>query len=344
MKVLAICALWLAAASSASAQESDTDFVAEPVPGSQMAPSGGYFLLEAAPGQEVRQSIGLRNDGGKPLELQLDAVDATTGQLGGASYGLADEQPARTGAWITLERSTVTLAPGASEIISFQIAVPSDADSGQHLAGISVAAPRQDADTADAGEGQAGASIDVQTRRIIAVQVNLPGPDAPELVIDGIAPVARPDGLYLEIAIENRGRGLTKAEGVLTVGEGFEREFDVDTFIPGTAIAYPIKWVADRSDGEHLAAVELRYGEEVVRWSGTFRVGDEVREELADRQVVAPPEQEGDSGVSTAVLAGGVAAGIALASGGGYAVTRLRRPRGKHAMKRRDNRRARMRK
>lgn len=332
VQVLAICALSLVAAtgSRASAQEPDANFVAEPSPGSQLAPSGGYFLLEATPGQEIRQSIGLRNDGAEPLELRLDAVDAATGQLGGASYELADEEPSRTGAWITLERSAVTLAAGASEVVSFRVAVPSGADSGQHLAGLSIAAPRRQGDAGDAGEGQAGASIDVQTRRIIAVQVNLPGPDEPELVIDGVTPAARPDGLYLEIAIENQGRGLTKAEGVLTVGDDFERTFDVDTFVPGTAIAYPIKWVADAEDGAHDATVELRYGNETARWDGTFTVGEKVRDELAERQVEAPPEQDPDSGIPAAVIAGGAGAGALLVAGGGYALVRLRRPRGKH--------------
>lgn len=51
-------------------------------------------------------------------------------------------------------------------------------------------------------------------------------------MVEGVTAVARPDGLYLEIAIENRGRGLTKAEGVITVGEDSERRFSVDTFVP----------------------------------------------------------------------------------------------------------------
>lgn len=342
MRVLAVWALLLVAAgSAASAQEPEADFVAEPSPGSQLAPSGGYFLLEATPGREVRQAIGLRNDGGEPLELRLDAVDAVTGQLGGVSYGLADEEPERAGAWITLERATVTLAAGASEIVSFDVAVPSDADSGQHLAGLSIAAPRQQDAGEDAGAGQAGASIDVQTRRIIAVQVNLPGPDEPDLVVDGVTPVARPDGLYLEIAIENRGRGLTKADGVLTVGDDFERTFAVDTFVPGTAIAYPVKWVPNADDGEHQAAVELRYGQEVARWDGTFTVGEEVRDELADRQVTPPTERDGDTGIPVAVIAAAAGAGALLVTGAGYARARHRRPRPKHALPRRGIRRAR---
>lgn len=333
--LLAGCVLLLATASAASAQDSDRTFVAEPVPGSQTAPTGGYFLLEAEPGEQIQQSVGLRNDSAGQLELRLAAVDATTGQLGGVSYALPDERPSRTGAWITLERSTVTLGPGASAVVSFTVAVPADATTGQHLAGLSIAAPTAAGDSAEAGEGEAGASIDVQTRHVIAVQVDLPGPAEPELVVEGVMPAARPDGLYLEIAIENRGRGLTKATGAITVGDEFEREFDVDTFVPGTAIAYPIKWSTDANDGEHEAVVELRYGDEVARWDGTFTVGEEVRDELEERQVTPPSEEnDGDSDIPMGLMVGGALAGGLLVAGGGYRFARLRRPRGKHAMPR----------
>lgn len=330
--VAVLCALLSIATPTAIAQDSDgTSFVAEPGPDSQTDPEGGYFVLETAPGETVEQSIGLRNDSDEQLTLHLAAVDATTGQLGGASYALADEPATGTAAWITLERAEVTLQPGASDFVSFDVAVPEDARSGQHLAGLSIAAPSEGEDAGEAGEGEAGASIDVQTRRIIAVQVELPGSAEPELVVGGVTAAARPDGLYLEIAIENGGRGLTKAEGVITVGEDFEREFSVDTFVPGTSIAYPIKWPVADPDGQHEAVVELRYGGEIAEWEGSFAVGDETLEELGDRQVASPEPgtSDGQAGgqdlplvaIVAAVLAGG------LLVAGGLWISRVVRSR-----------------
>lgn len=328
--VAILCALLSIVTPVASAQESDgTAFVAEPAPGSQTAPEGGYFLLEAEPGETVQQSIGLRNDSDEELTLQLAEVDAATGQLGGVSYALAGEPTTGTADWITLERSTVTLQPGASDFVSFDVAVPEDARSGQHLAGLSIAAPSEGDDVGEAGEGEAGASIDVQTRRIIAIQVDLPGPAEPELVVDGVTAAARPDGLYLEIAIENRGRGLTKAEGVITVGEDFEREFSVDTFVPGTSIAYPVKWPVADSDGQHEAEVELRYGEELAEWQGSFEVGEETLEELGDRQVASPEqdvsdENAGDQDLPLIAIVMAAFAGGLLVAGGLWAIRMVR--------------------
>jgi hypothetical protein len=319
----------------AFAQEGGVNFVAEPVPGSQLSPTGGFFLIQADPGSEISQAIGLRNDSGEVLELQLAAVDAVTGQLGGASYALAGEQPSRTGAWITLERTAVTLAAQSSAVVPFRVQVPVGAGSGQHLAGISIAVPKAADGSVTPGSGQAGASVDVQTRRIIAVQVDLPGPADPELVVGGVTPVARPDGLYLQIAMENKGSALTKASGTIGVGDDFKRDFEVDTFVPRTSIAYPIKWDAEAQDGEYPARVELRYGGRVAQWVGSFTLGEEVLEDLADRRVdpAGEPDREDASGVPWPALAGAAAGTAVAAVAVGAGVARFRRPPGRTSRK-----------
>lgn len=333
--VVAAVVMAMVSPSPGVAQEDVPDFVAEPAPGSQTAPTGGYFLLRAEPGSEVTEAVGLRNDSGRRLQLELAAVDATTGQRGGASYGVGTDAPTRTGAWIALDQETVVLEPGQSLTVPFTVAIPADAEDGQHLAGISVLVPKARDDTDDTEEGQAGASIDVQTRRVIAVQIDIPGPATPKLAVDGVNAVARPDGLYLEIAIENTGNTLVKAEGTLTVGDDFERDFSVDTFVPRTSIAYPIKWADEAGDGTYSATVELRYdGGETERWVGDFTVGQVLLDELADRQVAAPsanPEAPDDSEFPMVPLL--IVAGAVMVVGAGFALRRIlatRSPDGRH--------------
>jgi hypothetical protein len=319
--------LILVAAGVATAQEGGVDFVVEPVPGSDTAPGGGYFLITTSPGAEVSQAIGVRNDSPSRLELRLAAVDAVTGQLGGASYALDTEAPTRTAAWITLGRTSLTLEPKASTIVPFRIAVPTGAE-GVQLAGISVAAPTKKGVPDAAGKGQVGASVDVQTRRIVAVQINLPGSSDPELVITGVSPAARADGLYLQVAIENTGRGLTKGEGTITVlDHDFQRAFSLDTFVPGTSIAYPVKWSDEAEDGDYRAQVEIRYSGRVARWNGSFIVGQAVREELADRRVETPRSGNDDGGIPVVAVAGAMVAGGIITAGAAIAVIRLRRLR-----------------
>lgn len=322
-------------AAPAAAQQAGVSFVAEPAPGSQTAPDGGYFVLESEPGAEVKQSIGVRNDGPEPLDLRLAAVDVVTGQLGGASYGIAgDERPGGTGGWITLERTEITVAPKESAVVSFTVAVPADADAGQHLAGISIAAPRDDAKTNDAGSGRARASVSVHTRRVIAVQIELPGQAEPELAVTGVSPTARPDGVYLEIAVENTGQTFTRGSGRITVSDGFEQTFEIDTFLPRTSIAYPIKWTESVEDGTHEVQVEITYGDQrrVAHWQGGFAVGEQVRADLADRQVERPSDvNDPGEGMPVPALIGGGAAALVTA---GWAVGRVTRPRANHLRKR----------
>jgi hypothetical protein len=306
----------------AHAQTDGLEFVAEPAEGSSIS-EGGWFELEAPAGAGATQALSLRNDSSAPLDLRLAAVDAVTGALGGVSYALPDEPRERVGSWISFERDTVRLEPGASTNVAFTVAVPGDAPDGVNLAGIAVWAPTAEtAATADAAAGQAGAAIEMEARRIIAVQVNLPGPAAPLLAITGVEPVARPDGLYLEIGIENRGTGLTTATGSIVVADGsLDRDFAIDTFVPGTAIAYPVQWVAAADNGEYAARVEIDYDGRTVLWEGTYTLGPAVQAELEERVIVSG----GGDGLSPVLLAAAAALLAALATAGLGLLIRSRR-------------------
>ena len=192
-----------------------------------------------------------------------------------------------------------------------------------------MAAPIEGARSSAAARGQIGASVDLQVRRVVAVQVNVPGPSAPELVVTGVSPTGRPDGLYLEITIENSGRSLTRGEGTITLpAQGFKRTFAVDTLVPRTSVAYPIKWTdgTDVGSGEHRARVELHYDGRVAQWEGAFTVGRAVRQELAERRIDGSAEAPGKSAMPASVLPGSLFAAGALAAVGGVALLNRRRP------------------
>lgn len=297
------CAL-LVLGGIAGAQEAGVEFAVEPGPRSQTAPGGGYFQIRADPDEQLRQSISLRNESGRRLTLELAAVDAVTGQLGGASYAVPKDPVERTGTWIQLDRTKVPLAPGEAATVGFELTVPPDATPGEHLAGIAVSEVSEEAKD----KGDDAVSVVVNTRRIIAVQVDLPGPTVPELVVTGVEAAARPDGLYLEIGIENQGTAMTTGEGTVEIpAQGFIRDFAVDTFVPGTSIGYPIKWTDIPREGVYEATVEIDYDGRVAQWSGTFTVGDPVLADLEDRGVDVPG---GVPVIPIAIAGGMLAAGV----------------------------------
>lgn len=298
------CLLSMLGPVSALAQQPGVDFAVEPGPKSQTAEGGGYFLIRADAGQRVGQSLNLRNESDRPLTLKLAAVDATTGQLGGVSYGLPDDPVERMGGWVSLDRTAVTLEPGEARAVRFEVSVPRDVSGGQHIAGIAVWALGDEAEDG----GDEAVSVVVRTRRIVAVQVDVPGPQDPELVVTGVEPAARPDGLYLEIQIENQGSAMTTGDGTLEIpAQAFVEDFFVDTFVPGTSIGYPIKWTDDPREGVYDAHVEIDYEGRVAEWTGSFTVGDPVIAELQDRGVDVPGGLPVVPIATTAALLGAVA-------------------------------------
>ncbi len=233
----------------------------------------------------TEQAVYLRNDSRQALTLRLDAVDGSTGPMGGVSYGLEDDPVEEMARWITLERSRVSLQAGASASIGFRIVIPAEVTAGEHVAGIAVTAAGQDDAPSESASDQAGTSVVVHTRRIVAVQVNVPGRARPKLEISGVRPDPRTDAVYVEIEIENAGRAFAEGDGVIEIDEtSFVRPFHVDTFVPDTSIRYPIRWSVTPEDGDYPTRVMIRYGSRTARWEGTFTIGAAEQEVLSRRR------------------------------------------------------------
>lgn len=276
----------LLSGSAAAQADAGINFFAEPAPSSSSAL--GYFVIEAEPGDSISQAIALRNDSKERMTLRLYAADATTSTYGGADYTAVDAETSGVGSWIVLQDDKVTLRPNEGTLVRFRVRVPDDAPTGENLGGIAiypvVETPKTEESKTNAN--QASAQVVVEYRRVVAVQVNTPGKAEPDLVISGIKPTARPDGAYLDMNIANEGTALTKGQGVIRVPEfDYEREFDLDTFVPNSSIFYPLRFDDSIPNGEHEATIRIEYdeGQKVVEWSSTFAVGDELQSELAER-------------------------------------------------------------
>lgn len=257
-----------------------------PAPGSSTDERGSYFVVGARPGQARTQSLTIANPGDRPVALQLRAVAASTGPLGGATYEAVREgEQAQDVDWLRLDRPRVTVQPGRTAVVGFTVRLPEGARAGDHLAGISV--ERRAAPGAGTGPEPSGASagVVVRTRQVVAVQATAPGPSDPSLVIDGVAAEARADGMYLVVRLDNDGTTLLKASGRAEVaGDApLDAAFAVDTFLPDTSIEYPIRWTDAPEKGSFPAEVELEFDGQVERWSGSVEVGDRELQSYGDR-------------------------------------------------------------
>lgn len=268
LRLLPICiGAVLAVTSAAWGQEEEGPFLVHPAKGSQTSKEGDYFVLEGSPGRTIQQELVIRNVTQEALELTVVPIDAVTGTLGDVAYTESGLAPEGVGAWISVEQERVSVPAEGTSTVGFAVEVPDDVREGVNLGALGV----QISDDPSVG------------RAVIAVQVNAPGPRTPELVVSGIEPRVQEGALFLDVSIENRGSNFASGSGVLRLTEDrFEHPIQIDTFVPGTGIGYPVLWTREPDPGRHAAEVRIEYGGgRVAEWTGTFTVGERLIDQLA---------------------------------------------------------------
>jgi hypothetical protein len=251
----------------ASGQEEERPFLVHPAKGSQTSQEGDYFVLKGSPGRTIRQGLVLRNITQKPLVLTVVPIDAVTNTFGNVAYTEIGVTPEEVGAWITLEQERMSVPPDGTRTVGFRVEIPDDAREGVNLGALGIQVP---------GDPSVG-------RAVVAVQVNAPGPRTAELIVSGVKPRAKEGALFLDVSIENRGSSFASGSGLLRLKEDrFEHPIEIDTFVPGTDIGFPVLWTREPSPGRYAAEVRIEYGGgRVAEWTGTFTVGEKLIDQLS---------------------------------------------------------------
>lgn len=271
---------------AAADEPASMKFTAEPLLGSSVS-DDGYFKLKAEPGEQLKRAIAVQNTSDAPVVLSLASVAALTGSRGGVDYGLPGDNR-QVGEWIDLSARRIELQPDEARSVLFTISVPNDAPGGISLAGISIWIPEKDPEASSKAKASE-AFITVQTRRVIAVQLNLPGGTMPALDVDEVTAIALPDGPYLEMRMLNRGSTLTDGAGTISVPDlSFSQKFTFDTFVPGTRMDYPVKLKDMPPNGTYPATIHVKFKGGTLDWSGDIIVGDALKDALVDRGAIEP--------------------------------------------------------
>jgi hypothetical protein len=222
-------------------------------------PKLGYFIYDLAAGAKKTGAIIVSNTGNRAGTVKLYAADATTGRTTGTVY-LTSTRAAGTGLWVRLARHSVTLAPGAHARVSFTVDVPASAKAGQFVAGI-VAETRQ-ATQAPNGKHKANVRIRIRNLTIVAVQTNVPGRTVIGFTIGGVKTGGQRGFQQVLVHFANTGNRLTKPSGVVTISDSAGKvveklPFTMDTFLPHTAIDYPMLLTKALPPGDYRARVRL---------------------------------------------------------------------------------------
>ncbi|MEU3608500.1 DUF916 domain-containing protein [Streptomyces sp. NPDC035033] len=267
-----------------------------------------YFVLTADPGATLRDEVTVANKTAAPLTFRLYGADAyNTERDGGFAVRTLKEEQTGAGAWITPERTTVTVPPRSAVTVPFTLAVPADADPGDHP-GALVAL-----DERITPGGGGAVAMGVQRAVAARVYLKVSGPAVPALAVEDVTleqdrplvPGTRDSTALVTYTLHNRGNVTLSPRVVLSAEGLFGR----------TLLARDL----DRLPSELLPRQRIRLTE---RWTGSPQL---------DRGVVTLTATAKDvresATVSFLALPWLLAAVLLLAAAGGLAARRIRRRR-----------------
>jgi hypothetical protein len=254
--------------------------------------SASYFIFGGQPGVTISNKVRVTNTGTVRGSADLYAVDATTGQTSGAVYLSRTAPKQDVGAWVTLSVAQVTLSPGQSQTVAFQVAVPQAVRPGQHLGGI-VAENTALQQASNGGSVQ----INIQQLSIVAVQVNLPGTLVDQLTAQHVTPGGEHNYQVLYVGLRNSGTQMLKPSGTLQIADSGGHtlktmQLTLDTFVPQTSIDYPV-YVSGQAlgVGQYQATLTLQYGTgKVLHYTTNFAITqDNLQQVFGSHAPSTPP-------------------------------------------------------
>jgi len=301
-------------------------------------PKLGYFVYSAAPGAARNGAVIVSNSGNAAGTVKLFAADATTGRTTGTVY-LTDARPKSAGAWVTLASKSVSLRPGTSKRVTFTVRVPTGQKTGQWVAGIVAEASSRVA--GKKSSQKASVQIKIRNQTIVGVQTNVPGTAVSTFEIGKVTSGGQRGFQQLITHIANTGNQLVHPTGRVTVlksnGDLVQTlPFAMDTFLPQTAIDFPLLLKKALPPGDYKANVTLSVpaaggaAAHTVTASPTFSISkQDVQQIFTSAQPQAPPPgvtaSSSRSSSTTWIVIAAVAAVLVLAA---LAWLLLRRRRG----------------
>jgi hypothetical protein len=245
-RVVAVVLAASLSCAAAPAVAAPSGLVVVPHPASQ--PGLSYFKLAATPGATVRAgTIELRNPTSRPLRVILAAVDGQTLGTLGSTYAMPGSRAHGATRWLHLARRAVALAPRSGVSVPIAVRVPSAAQPGDYLSGVSVEALDQRARTV----AKHGVSIASVARYAIGVETSVPGARHPLIQFTGAALQRQPAGPAFVLNARNPGNAILQGvHGAVRITQGnhvvVSRPIDPGTFVTHTSVAYPVNAFAQR--------------------------------------------------------------------------------------------------
>ena len=116
------------------------------------------FVYALDPGDSLEDGILVRNLSEEALDLAVYAADGLTTDDGALDLITSGEESVELGSWITMAEDSITIEPGESTEVPFELTVPEDAQPGDYAAGV-VASMRVEGDNGVVTERRLGSRV-----------------------------------------------------------------------------------------------------------------------------------------------------------------------------------------
>ncbi|MGW8333503.1 WxL protein peptidoglycan domain-containing protein [Streptomyces sp. NPDC055897] len=142
-----------------------------------------YFYLSANPGTTLDDKVTVANKTSAPLTFRLYGADAyNTERDGGFAVRTEKEKQTGVGAWAKPARSSVTVPARSSVTVPFTLAVPPDAEPGDHVGALVALDDRVAPGPAADGKVAVGIQQAVGAR----IYLRVGGPTVPALAVEHV--------------------------------------------------------------------------------------------------------------------------------------------------------------
>lgn len=204
----------LAVPVTATAADGDVSWSVTP---SDASGSDGRAVIEHEldPGESTEDHVAVRNLGAEAVTFRLSAADGYYNASGRFDMLPSDQKSVAAGTWIALPDS-VTLQPGQTAVVPFEITVPKDAEPGDHAAGVAASVVSASKD--------GGAGVGVESRVGVKVMTRVTGELKPAFDVQGLTAdhrlswnPFRPGSLAVAFDVVNTGNTRLNAAGELRI-------------------------------------------------------------------------------------------------------------------------------
>ena len=190
----------------------------------EVAVSPSRFEIPGKSAGRIGQSLTIVNVGSATAEVAVRTLDWTYSEEGNVTYH-DDLQPGSCRPWVTLERSTVRIAPQARNAFRFQIDIPAQAPRGECRFMLAIEGV-EPAYRAQLQSGGASLSLPVSGRIAVAVYISVDNAE-PKLEVRQIGVKEIQGKRTPVITIANTGDAHGRLEGGLESTDAGGRKFDL---------------------------------------------------------------------------------------------------------------------